>query len=117
MKLRRADCPMCHKTVAVQPPAGGDGTIDVFPRHQTPEGEPCISARRMVWSTDYVEEKPEQRKLDQQDGAEGVREFYPSVTGLCECGHPEANHHRFHPHECWDGRCDCPAFRLKIEET
>lgn len=33
MKKERACCPCCGRIFGVQPPRGGDGSADVFPRH------------------------------------------------------------------------------------
>lgn len=54
MKLERAKCPDCGKTLAVQPPRGGDGSLDVFPRHKNKKGERCDRSRLDVKKEHYL---------------------------------------------------------------
>lgn len=61
-KLRRATCPSCQRIFGVRPPAGGDGSADVFPRHNArinafgPRNEQprCEWSRRIVGGNDYL---------------------------------------------------------------
>lgn len=60
VKLDRARCPQCRRVLAVQPPRGGDGSADVFPRHDYPRederhGDLCPESRMTVSTSDYVE--------------------------------------------------------------
>jgi hypothetical protein len=52
----RAKCPTCGLVRAVQPPAGGDGSANVFPRHKRPgTDERCEHGRQLVRAGDYVD--------------------------------------------------------------
>jgi hypothetical protein len=42
---QRAQCPQCGKVMTVQVPRGGDGSVDVFPRHRLPNKAPCEMSR------------------------------------------------------------------------
>jgi len=63
--MNRARCPVCGAVRAVQPPAGGDGTVDVFPRHDRADRTGadrirCEQGRQLVGPQHYVtdEESP-----------------------------------------------------------
>ena len=53
----RAKCPLCGRELTVQPPKGGDGSVDVFPRHPPGGKNRCQRSRTIVDREDYVEEK------------------------------------------------------------
>lgn len=64
--LRRAVCPRCAKECAVRVPRGGDGSVDVFPRHMPgasrktnldASGSYCIGSRQEVPPESYLEER------------------------------------------------------------
>lgn len=51
----RATCPTCGKELPVRPPRGGDGSVDVFPRHiDMKVGSYCPSSRADVRKSEYV---------------------------------------------------------------
>lgn len=52
--LLRAKCPVCGRECAVQPPRGGDGSADVFPRHGNGAGGQCPNSRCVVDRSEYV---------------------------------------------------------------
>jgi hypothetical protein len=62
--MQKARCPGCGRVLAVQPPRGGDGSVDVFPRHSvsaerkrtTATTLRCSEGRQIVDSEDYVQE-------------------------------------------------------------
>lgn len=56
MKLRRARCPECTKDFGVKPPKGGDGSADVFPRHNNKAHNACDGSRQVVEDDDYLAE-------------------------------------------------------------
>jgi hypothetical protein len=61
MNKQRAKCPQCGRILAVQVPRGGDGSVDVFPRHDTYpglNGNRCLMGRSPVEKSDYVREVP-----------------------------------------------------------
>lgn len=54
IQLARARCWQCGKEVAVAPPAGGDGSMDVYRRHRNRDGGTCGASRTEVDVRDYV---------------------------------------------------------------
>lgn len=54
-RLARARCPVCAVVLAVRPPAKGDRSIDVYPRHPRRARPPCPGSRRAVARADYTE--------------------------------------------------------------
>lgn len=68
--MSRARCPVCGAVRVVQPPAGGDGSVDVFPRHDRADRTGadrtgadrirCEQGRQLVGPQHYVtdEESP-----------------------------------------------------------
>ncbi len=56
VRMERAKCPTCAKTMGVQPPIGGDGSVNVFPRHiDRATGSFCVESRAIVRDNAYVE--------------------------------------------------------------
>lgn len=56
--LQRAKCRHCGRSLAVQPPARGDGSVDVFPRHHAPglqaPADHCKGSRAIVPAGAYM---------------------------------------------------------------
>lgn len=60
MKLVRAVCPECGQEMGVRPPLGGDGSADVFPRHQNHRVKGfCENSRQEVLFDEYLTESQE----------------------------------------------------------
>lgn len=55
-RLARAQCPYCCRVLAVQVPRGGDGSAEVYPRHDhLGRMARCDGSREIVRDEDYVE--------------------------------------------------------------
>jgi hypothetical protein len=76
----RAKCPKCGLVRAVQPPAGGDGSANVFPRHNDPAtNERCDHGRQLVKAGDYVDAM-ERWRAELVEGRTSGREAVPQGT-------------------------------------
>lgn len=51
----RAKCPECGKAMGVAAPKGGDGSVEVYPRHKNKDGARCRGGRDTVDPENYVD--------------------------------------------------------------